>query len=90
MNPHGLVRWRGNSAQIRASLADTELALLQERQFSFQSTPESPILRTVRLLRTHFWIIAACISMSTFLSLLYSARQPRLYRATSNIAILSR
>ena len=87
MNPHGLVRWRGKSAQIRASITDTEPDLFEERQFSFQTISENPVHRTVRLLRSHFWIIAACISVSTLLSLLYSARQPRLYRATSNVAI---
>jgi uncharacterized protein involved in exopolysaccharide biosynthesis len=87
MNAHELVRWRGTSEHIRSSLADMEPALFEERQFSFQAVRENPVQRTVRLLRAHFWVIVACSLASTFLSLLYSTSQPRLYRATSDIAI---
>jgi polysaccharide biosynthesis transport protein len=87
MNPHGLVRCRATSEHIRASLADTGPVLFEERQFSFQAVQDSPVQRTVRLLRTHFWIVAACSLGSTFLSLLYSTTEPKLYRATSDIAI---
>jgi capsular exopolysaccharide synthesis family protein len=87
MNAHGLVRWRGTSEHIQSSLADTEPPLFEERQHSFQAVRENPVQRTVRLLRAHFWIIVACILTCTFLSLLYSTSEPRLYRATSDIAI---
>ena len=49
--------------------------------------PLNPVQRVVRLLHKHVWIILGCTSLSVSVSVLYAMRQPRLYRATTNIAI---
>ena len=87
MNPHGLMKWRAHSTNSEGPQSHNAATLLAEKQFSFPPVSESPVQRTVRLLRKHAWIVAGCTVVSTVASLLYSARQPRLYRATANIAI---
>jgi capsular exopolysaccharide synthesis family protein len=49
--------------------------------------PENPVQRVARVLRMRYWTILACTTISTSLFLLYAAWQPRLYRATANLAI---
>ena len=54
---------------------------------SARLAPTNPVQRVISLLHKHVWSIAACLALSLSLSFLYVLTQPRLYRATANIAI---
>ena len=85
MNPRGLVKWTSRSSQLRAP--QSGIFPDAASQGLFRAVPVNPIQLVVRLLRKYVGTIIICLGVSTSLILLYAARQPRLYRATANIAI---
>ncbi|HWY67670.1 MAG TPA: polysaccharide biosynthesis tyrosine autokinase [Terriglobales bacterium] len=82
MDSRGLIKWTSTEVS-------TQDSPLRERSYraSARLTPSNPVQRIVRLLHKHVWIITACLALTLSVSFLYALRQPRLYRATANIAI---
>jgi len=85
MNPRGLLKWTSRSSQLRAP--QSGIFPDAASQELFRAVPVNPIQLVIRLLRKYVGTIIICLAVSTSLILLYAARQPRLYRATANIAI---
>lgn len=54
---------------------------------SARLAPTNPVERIICLLDKHVWTITACVALTVTLSFFYALSQPRLYRATANIAI---
>lgn len=82
MNSRGLMKWNPTDVSTK------DLPVLDRMdRASARLGPPNPVQRVVRLLHKHLWTIAACTALALSLSFLYALRQPRLYRATANIAI---
>lgn len=84
MDTHGLVRSRGKSTPACAA---HECDFPDLPRSSTAIISNNPVRRSIALLRKYVWTILACTVIAVSLCLLYAASQPRLYRATANIAI---
>ena len=85
MDSRELVEWKRTSSQMQGSpLARFPDARQQARS---RAVPLNPLQRVVGLLHKYVWTIVLCVAVAIALTVLYAARQPRLYRATANIAI---
>src|SRR5437764_5643337 len=80
MHSLGLAKSEKSTPQLRQPTVDGQPRLIAR-------PPETPVQVVANILRRHFWTIVACTTISTSLFLLYAARQPRLFRATANLAI---
>ena len=78
MNSQGLVKWKYQAENLSASA---------DRRIPSHAVPLTPVQRTAWLLRRYSWTILGCITASVVACLIYSAQQPRTYRATANLAI---
>ncbi|PYY10504.1 MAG: hypothetical protein DMG61_21570 [Acidobacteria bacterium] len=82
MDARGLMKWNSTDISTQQSSASQNLHRASSRR-----VPLNPMQVVFRLLHKHLWTIAACTSLALSISLLYAVHQPRLYRATANIAI---
>jgi capsular exopolysaccharide synthesis family protein len=76
------MKWNPTDISTQHSSANTAI-----HHFSVRHVPLNPVQRVVRLLHKHLWTIGVCVALSLSFSFIYAERQPRLYRATANIAI---
>ena len=84
MDSYGLAPRRQESLATEHGLPEHSLV---ERNSFVRRIRLTPVQQTVLILQRHIWTIVACVLIVTSLSLLWAARQPRLYCATSKIAI---
>src|SRR5438270_113637 len=82
MNSRGLMKWNPPDIPTQHSPAPDPI-----RRASVHLVELTPVQRLLRLVHKHLWTIGTCIAVALSVSFLYAMRQPRLYRATANIAI---
>ena len=84
MDSYGLARRKQEPLEVQPRLP---ASAFDANSLSVPRIRLTPVQRTILLLRRHMWTIVACTCIATSFALLWAARQPRLYRATANIAI---
>jgi capsular exopolysaccharide synthesis family protein len=84
MDSYGLARRKQEAVELQRRSRELRP---DENPPSIRRIRLTPVQHTILLLHRYAWTIAACTLIATSLSLLWAARQPRLYRATAKVAI---